>query len=257
MKILLMVKQVPDVSVSGMEDGKVPRGGPSVLNPQCEYALDAATLLKSEGDEVIAICMGPPSARESLFRCLELGADRAYHLCDPDFAGSDVWATAKTLSRLVLERESDFDYVFCGQKAADSETGQVPTMVAELLGVPQVGACYRLAKGTGSVHAWRERSGRIERYELGPRALVAVERGCNVHRLPSVSDFLNARRKELTVLTRQDLSINRDECGLKGSHTVVRNIHFLSSSREGIKLHLDDTSCAIDTVLRSVRRRGQ
>ncbi len=255
MRILLLVKQVPDVSVSGMEDGKVPRGGPSVLNPQCEYALDAAIGLKEDGDEVVAVCMGPPSARESLFRCLELGADRAYHLCDPDFAGSDVWATAKTLARLVTDKESDFDYILCGQRAADGETGQVPSMVAELIGIPQVVGCYRFSREKGSLHVWRERSGWIERFELEPKALVAVEKGCNVHRLPSISDFLGARKKDLMTISRTDISIEREECGLNGSHTVVKKVHVLTSSREGIKLHLDDTSFAIDTVLEAVRRR--
>ncbi len=257
MKILLMVKQVPDLSASGMDDGKVPRGGPSVLNPQCEYALDAAIALKGEEDEVIAVSMGPPSASGSLLRCLELGADRAYHLCDPDFAGSDVWATAKTLARLIIEKESDFDYILCGQRAADGETGQVPSMLAELLGIPQVSGCHRIIRKLAFLHAWRGMSGRIERFELGPKALIAMETGCNVHRLPSMEDFLAAKRKELTVISRKDISLEKSDCGLMGSHTVVKGVHVLTESREGIKLHLDDTSSAVDAVYEAVRRRDK
>lgn len=254
MKYLLMIKQVPDISMSAMDDGQVPRGGPSVLNPQCEYALDAAVCLKQYGDEVVAITMGPKSAELALIRCLELGADRAYHICDADFAGSDVWATARTLSRFIDDMESDFDYILTGQRAADGETGQLPTMLAEMLGIPQVSGCSRIDKARSGLTVWRMRCGRTECFHLLPKALMAVEYGSNVHRLPSIKDFLEARRKELVKVSRQDLSMTKEECGLRGSHTVVKRVHVLKGAREGIKLQLDDTDTALEAVLEAVRR---
>ena len=57
------------------------------------------------------------------------------HLCDPAFAGSDTLATAVALAA-AIRREGPFDLVLAGLNSLDSDTGQVPVEVAELLGLP-------------------------------------------------------------------------------------------------------------------------
>ena len=82
MKIVVCVKQVPeitDVNVNPQTGTLIREGVTSILNPFCEYALDHAARLNSAHNEaeVIAITMGPPQAKSALYRCLELGTDRA------------------------------------------------------------------------------------------------------------------------------------------------------------------------------------
>src|SRR5207244_2404268 len=97
----------------------------------------------AHGGEVVVMTMGPPQAHEALTHCLALGADRAIHLCDRAFAGSDTLATARALA-LALARDS-VDLILCGRNSVDAETGQVGPEVAELLDLPQVSGVRTLA----------------------------------------------------------------------------------------------------------------
>ena len=139
MRFAVAVKQVPDtMEMSVDENGSLVRAGvPSILNPYDEYALSRVLSMRCEGDEVIVYTMGPPQARQALVRCLEMGADRAFLLTDRDFAGADVWATARTITAFLLRHIPDADVYVFGRQAIDGDTGQVPYEVAAQLGVQQ------------------------------------------------------------------------------------------------------------------------
>ncbi len=81
MKIAVCVKYVPVVSriQFDYENKTIIREGvPSEINPFDLLGLVRAVQLKNApGDQVVAISMGPPQAREGLVQCLALGADRA------------------------------------------------------------------------------------------------------------------------------------------------------------------------------------
>lgn len=248
MRILLMVKQVPDTNTNLLDESKFSRKGPMVLNPQCEYALDAAAALKGDG-RVVAFTMGPSKAQHALFRCLELGADYAYHLCDSDFAGSDVWATANTLSKAIMEFEPEFDIILCGGHAADAETGLLPTMLAAALGIPVINRCQAIRYEGGSLIANRERNGIPSELIVPSKSLVSMIQGSNVHRLPSLKDLQDARAKQIETLDRGLLGLRKDECGASGSFTKVDAVFAADHSREGVELVLDDTDTALDLVI--------
>src|SRR5262249_29886039 len=104
--------------------------------------LGALALRATHGGEVVALTMGPPSAREALVHCLALGADRGVHLCDPALAGSDTLATARALA--AVRRREEPDLALLGRASVDAETGQVGPELAELLDLPQVTGVRRL-----------------------------------------------------------------------------------------------------------------
>ena len=99
MKIAVCVKQVPVVSMLKFdsETKRVVRDGvPNEVNPFDILGMSAAAgIRKATRCEVVVVTLGPPQAREALVQCLALGADRAIHLVDPAFAGSDTLATAR------------------------------------------------------------------------------------------------------------------------------------------------------------------
>src|SRR5438105_163865 len=99
-----------------------------MLNPFDAYAVAHAVALRADGDEVVAMTMGPPQAEEALRQTLRLGADRAVHLSDRVFAVADTIGTSRTLA-LAL-RKLGADLVICGRKTVDAETWQVPPEVA-------------------------------------------------------------------------------------------------------------------------------
>jgi len=109
MKIVVCVKYVPVVAriQFDYENKTIIREGvPSEVNPFDMLGLVRAVELKSApDDQVVALCMGPPQARDGLLECLALGADRAILLTDRALAGSDTLATARALS-LALKKEA-------------------------------------------------------------------------------------------------------------------------------------------------------
>jgi electron transfer flavoprotein beta subunit len=205
MKIVVCVKQVPeitDVKVNPETGTLVREGVTSILNPFCEYALDHAAQLKSthQETEIIAITMGPPQAKSALFRCLELGADRAVLVSDRKFAGADTWATALTLSAAIKVCVPDFNLILMGKQAIDGDTAQVGPEVAEILNLPQImyGAEMHLTTNKKRIRIKQE-----------------TENGYDFQ------DVLTARTKELRVIAAEDLALDEAELGLIGSYTQV------------------------------------
>ncbi len=139
MRIAVLMKQVPettDVQVDP-ETGTLKREGvAAVMNPFDAYALEEGVRIKEKvGGEVVAVTMGPPQAEAMLREAVSLGADRAVLACDLKFAGSDTWATSRTLAAVL--RKLGFDLVICGKQAIDVDTAQVGPGVATWLDVPQ------------------------------------------------------------------------------------------------------------------------
>ena len=99
MKIAVCIKQVPLVSMIKFDNETrrlIREGVPSEVNHFDVLAVGAAVNLREQlGGEVAVYTMGPPQAREALVQCLAMGADRAVHLTDRLFAGSDTLATAR------------------------------------------------------------------------------------------------------------------------------------------------------------------
>ena len=242
MKIVVCVKQVPeitDVKVNPETGTLIREGITSILNPFCEYALDHALNLKSEMPdiEIIALTMGPPQARSALLRCLELGADRAVLVSDRKFAGADTWATALTLSAAIKIAVPDFSLILMGKQAIDGDTAQVGPEVAEILSLPQItyGVEMQLTPNKKRIRAKRETERGYEVLEARLPALVSTSKGEPIRRVPSFQDVLNARLKEVSVLSADDLGLDETELGLKGSYTQVVKIFPPQQKQGGLK----------------------
>ena len=79
LKILVCVKQIPDVDLVKMdpETGNLIRAGvPTLTNPLDLNALEAAVQVKERfGGEITLITMGPPMAESTLRECLAVGGE--------------------------------------------------------------------------------------------------------------------------------------------------------------------------------------
>ncbi len=138
LRVAVLVKQIPvfEDMVLG-PDGRMVRDGIDLhMNDYCRRAVAKGTeVARAGGGTVTVFTLGPPSAENVCREAILYGVDGGVHLCDPAFAGSDTWATAKALA-LALERFGPFDLVMMGRNSVDADTGQVPPQVAELLGWP-------------------------------------------------------------------------------------------------------------------------
>jgi electron transfer flavoprotein alpha subunit len=174
-RIACLVKQVPHPSAVefDQETKSLKREGvPLMLNPFDAYAVQHAAALRADGDEVVAMTMGPPQAEEALRETLRLGADRAVHLSDRVFAVADTIGTSRTLA-LAL-RKLGADVVICGRKTVDAETWQVPPEVAAFLDVPHVTSIVGLERRDGSLRLTRATDDGEEVYEAEPPLVVSV-----------------------------------------------------------------------------------
>jgi electron transfer flavoprotein alpha/beta subunit len=260
MKIVVCVKQVPeisDVKVNPETGTLVREGVASILNPFCEYALDHAAKLKSahQGTEVIAMTMGPPQARSALWRCLELGADRAVLISDRKFAGADTWATALTLSAAIKSAVPDFNLVFVGKQAIDGDTAQVGPELAEILNLAQItyGVETHLSANKKRIQVKRETENGYEVIEARLPAAVSLSKGERIRRMPSLQDVLNARRKPLQTIAADNLDLEEPELGLKGSFTQVVKIFPPAQKQGGIKLEGLDPEVTVRKIAAYLR----
>ena len=236
MKVAVCIKQVPVVSMLKFDNESrrvVREGVPNEVNPFDVLALSLAVQLKeSASAEVAVYTMGPPQARDALVQALAMGADRAVHLNDRAFAGSDTLATARALA-LALQRES-FDLIICGLNSVDAETGQVGPEVAEMMGIPQVTGVRHLQLSGGFMTARRITDEGYDIVECPLPALITVTEEVAPEIYPNREAREAAKAKPIVELTAADLAEDTSVFGLEGSPTSVSEIYTIEPNRDKI-----------------------
>lgn len=221
MKILVCMKAVPSTA-SVQVDGqfRLQRNGISLQwNVADESALEAAFQLRSPGDTVTVLTMGPGKLEEPLKELLARGADEAVLITDPAMAGADTVATAGAIAAAAAHL-GGFGLILCGRRAIDGETGQVPGMVAAALEIPCITNAERVEKGeTLSIHRRLETG--VQLLEAAPPLCMTVCEYTYPLRLPGILGMRRARQKTVLHLSATDLGLSSDQCGLKGSLTKV------------------------------------
>ncbi len=264
MHIIVAIKQVPETDEQRYDPSTrmlVREGVTSVINAYDKRSLTEAMRLKSlYGGSVTAITMGPPQAREALLECLGRGVDRAIHLTDRAFAGSDTLATARTVATAL--RRLTFDLVLLGKFSTDSETGQVGPELAELLDLPQVAgatAIERLDEHT--LRITRETDTGFEDIECPlPALLTAAER--LIKPVKSTPALLEEGRRRadadpnlIQTWSAYDLDVPAGQAGLAGSPTWVSELRPVAIERARIILSGDVLSSA-ETLLLDLEDMG-
>jgi electron transfer flavoprotein alpha subunit len=235
MRIVVCIKQVPEVAEIKFDPQTntiVREGVPNSVNPFDRRALAEAIRLRDlDGGEVVVLTMGPPQAREALIECLAAGADRAIHLVDRAFAGSDTLATARAIA-LALRHEK-YDIIFCGKYSVDAETGQVGPELAELLDLPQVTGVTKLepSEDRKRITVERETDDGFETIECDlPAVLTAAERLIRPIKVKG-QQIEAGRERPVTQVTARDLSADISIFGFSGSPTWVKEIRSLARAR--------------------------
>jgi len=141
--VITCIKQVPGTTEVEIDDetGNLKRDGiESKMNMYDLFSIEAAlSLTEKYGGSVRVLSMGPPQAGSVLREALYMGADTGTLVSDRRFAGSDVLATAYTLSQAVMCL-GDYDLILCGKQTTDGDTAQVGAELAEFLGIPHASA---------------------------------------------------------------------------------------------------------------------
>ncbi|MFD0508008.1 hypothetical protein ACFQ0G_45020 [Streptomyces chiangmaiensis] len=186
LRAVALVKQVPLDGGSGDldPDGRLRRTGQDAeMNPWCRRAVtQAVRLAAGPGGHSTAVTMGPPRAVDVLREALACGVQSALHLTDPGWAGADCLVTAKALAA-ALEAHTDAEVILVGRSSVDGNTTAIGPMVAELLGLPFIGAALDIdVAEEGGARVLRatlqsEEGRRTVRVAL-PAVVAVAERSC-------------------------------------------------------------------------------
>ncbi len=225
MKILVLVKQVPDTSdVKFDERGVMIREGiQSILNMFDQYALEEALRIREQyGGEVSVMTLAPEQAKSALQKCLALGADKAYHISDRAFGGSDTLATSYALS-LAIQKTGPYDIIFAGNQATDGDTGHIGPQVAEWLGIPHTSYVEKVEKIENNVVTVKSLlEDGYRTIEMKLPALVACIPPPNFeYSNPTMSGIIKAKNKPYIWMKADDIDGDKSKFGLNGSPTRV------------------------------------
>lgn len=260
MNTVVCIKQTPssaDVRLDEETKTLVREGVNLVISSLDRRALLEALRLRDEiGGTVSVITMGPPQAESALVECLALGADKAIHLTDRAFAGADTLATARALALALRKLEPDL--VMCGMFSIDSETGQVPSEIAEFMNRPQVTSVRKIRPGDNPGTLWveKETDEGYQNYEVTLPAVVSITELVIAGRRPAPEELEAAKGKPLETWSAADLGGDTSVFGAAGSPTWVAEIRSAHLERTGTIISPDDPKEAADRIAAYLMENG-
>lgn len=209
MKIIVAIKQVPtrdsqlrvDAGKRWIQEGDLT----FEINEPDAYALEEALQLKEKnGGEVIALCLGPSRAGQTIREALAKGADRAIHIEEENIASLDTLGVAGLLAAAVKAEQPDL--IMTGLQSDDFGYGQTGVVLAELLGISHGTIIMQVEKLEGAVRVKRElEDGWFQYMTLPTPALLTIQSGINKLRYATLMGIKKAKTKEIKKLVASDL----------------------------------------------------
>lgn len=216
MNILVFVKRVPDTESRiriQHETRTIAEDGLNfVISPYDEYALEEALRLKeAKGGTVRVVSVGRDEAVAVLRKALAMGADEAFQVKDDGPESYDGLRTARVIARAVERRLGGADLLLFGKQSVGADNGQVPAMVAELLGLPQATVVTKLEIDGAAATALREIEGGLEKVALALPAVVTAQKGLNEPRYETLKGIMAAKKKPVPVIPLDELGLTPDD----------------------------------------------
>lgn len=254
MKIVLCIKQVPDTSdIKWTENNTINREGvESILNPMDLCATESALKIKDINNaEINVVTMGPLQAEKVLKYAISMGCDKGFLLSDKKFAGSDTYATAKTLAHFVKTQVADFDLIICGQFASDGDTAQTGPSLAKQLNIPVVTYVQEVKPEKNKLLVKRETETAYETYTAELPVLICISN--DDPRRPKINGFIKSKNTEIKVLSCEDIGLSPEETGIKGSPTYVSKA-FTPEIKHNGEIYVDeDLKTTVDILKTKIR----
>jgi electron transfer flavoprotein beta subunit len=220
MDILVFVKRVPDteskIRVNPETRSVVEEGLNFVISPFDEFAVEEALHLReAKTGKVTVLSVGPDETTTILKKALAMGADEAVLIKDEARETFDGLRTAKLIAAAVRTRFPRFDLLLFGKQSVGADNAQVPSMTAELLGLPQANVAVKLEIDGARGVARREIEGAAERVEFSLPAVVSAQKGLNEPRYETLKGIMAAKKKVIPVVTPEDLGLTKDDLAPK------------------------------------------
>ncbi len=208
-----------------------PPGVPPVISPFDENAVEAALRIKDTlGGKITIISLGVNLLRDVVKKPLSMGADELVLLEDEAFVEGDSWSTAYALA-MAIKKIGQYDLIFCGRQAADWDSGQVGSGIAEILGLPCVTLARKIDISDGKARVERVTPEGYEVVEVSLPSLITVSNELGEARYPTIKGIMAAKRKEPTVWKPADIGVDPSQLGAAGRRT--RLLKLFQPVREG------------------------
>ena len=198
MNIAVLIKMVPDTeSKLEVNDGALSdQNFKYMVNPYDEFAVEQAVQFKeAEGGKVtlLSLFSENSSIDTDLRKMLAIGADEIVVLRQNGYRGDKPLANAKVLSDAI--KELDVDLVLCGIQGIDYYQAATGTMVAQMLGMPNISGVTNLEYDSGTLRAKRQIEGGLQTVETTTPAVVTCQKDMNKVRFPALKDIMMSKRK--------------------------------------------------------------
>jgi len=184
-----------------------PKAMPPVLSPFDENALEAALKIKDAQEaNVTVISLGKKLTRAVVTSALAAGADQLVLLEDEAFGDFNTYLTANAIAA-VIRKLGQYDLVLCGLQAADTNSGQVGTGIASMLGIPCITEACKVELDDDKVRVEKASPDGYEVIEAPTPTVVTTNYEVGTLREPGVEAFMSAAKKPITTWNAQQLGI--------------------------------------------------
>jgi len=233
MNIVVCIKQVPDPEIPTSqfkvdEQAKrvvPPEGVQPVISTFDLHAIEAALQLKEQrGGKVTVVSLGSASVRDALKRAIAMGCDAAVQLEDAAFDGGDSYATAVALAA-AIRKIGECDLVLVGRQAADWDSGQVPSALAELLEVPGAVPVQKIEARDGGLYVERVTEDGYQPIEMSMPAVLGISNEINQPRYPTLKGIMASGKMPIPVWSAADLDLAADQVGERGQRVVLKRLY--------------------------------
>ncbi|MFQ5432473.1 MAG: electron transfer flavoprotein subunit beta/FixA family protein [Nitrospinota bacterium] len=258
MKIAVCVKQVPDTEtiIKIADEKNIDESGIKwIINPYDEYAIEEAIRIKEKiSDTAFTVfSIGPDRVESSLRSCLALGADRAVHLTDPLFAGTENFLTATVLAAAI--KKDGYDLLLFGKQAIDGDGAMTAGMVAHLLDLPFIAEINKLEfPDEKSARVSRLVEGSTEVWDAPLPAVFSCQKGLNEPRLPPLKAIMQAKKKTIEKMSAADLGMDAEKLKEMAEMRARTGLEFPPPRPQGKTL--DDSDASITEVAGWLKESG-
>ena len=199
MKILVCISHVPDTTtkISFIENNTKfnAAGVQFIINPYDEIALARALeLIEGTDGTVTVINVGDISTEPTIRKALAIGATDAIRV---NAAPRDGYFVATQIA--AIAKEMNFDFILAGRESIDYNGGQVPAMIAELLGIPSFSIAKKLTIESTTATIDREIEGGKEIVSIPFPFVAGASEGMAEPKIPNMRGIMSARTKPLVV----------------------------------------------------------
>jgi electron transfer flavoprotein beta subunit len=220
--IFVCVKQVPDTETKITPNGDrsyiETNGIKWIMNPYDEFAVEQALLVKAAKPEtnVIVVRVGSVKDTEALRTAMAMGAEEAILVESPDHL--DSYMTAKAIKGAIEKSGKSADLILSGKQSIDSDSLQVPQLLAQMLNIPSVSVVVGFELNGSDLVLKREiEGGAIEVYNTKTPVLASCNKGLNTPRYASLPGIMKAKKKPLAQYSLSDVGVSDADQRLKYS----------------------------------------